>query len=190
MKVERTENEIKVASPYLPKLPRKARALKGSWNGAQWVFNIKVEEEVAELYESLYGFFETPARTIDVEITLYKYFKNDEFNFAGRLIANRKYKAREVILGPDCFVIKGQFPICGGSVKNPHRGLKEDVTLKVLALPENMVEKELEKLNADSDPHFEVKILSSESSKKEKLLEEKATLLKRLSQIEDELKGE
>ncbi len=57
MEIKKTEKTIEVASAYTPELPSKAKKIGGKWNARsrRWVFDIRDEERVAELYQSVYG---------------------------------------------------------------------------------------------------------------------------------------
>jgi len=187
MKIIRTENQIKVETPYNPDLPAKARNLGGKWDGAgkAWIFDIRDEERVEDLYRNIYGEWDSEGKASADAVTVRVKILNElaEYNsglfFGGRQIARATGRDSGAKLGCGVIVLEGGFS-SGGSVKNWKTTAKEGTVFEIRDIPLCKVEEE--KGNA----YFEIEIIGDVD--KAALQAEKERLLKRLAEIEDLLK--
>ena len=122
--IKRTEKQIRVASPYNPDLPEAARKLGGKWQSTsrEWVFDLRDEARVAELYRSVYGQWdegELPADAVTVRVRLFQgwYRRHSGLFFAGRELAHATGRDSGARQAEGVIVLEGEFT-SGGSVKN------------------------------------------------------------------------
>jgi len=181
IKVTKTENKIKVSSPYHKVLPKKARQLGGDRIDNQWVFDLEDIEEVRDLYMDIYGEFEAPSKTLNIKVFLKEDLSaaRDSVYLFGRQIA-RAYGRDSGAKTIDGIVLHDCTARSGGSVKNWRTDIDitgENPYIKIKNVSEIMFEKHKDE--------YEVEIISEKS---ESLTEEKERLLKRIKEIDKLLK--
>ena len=122
MNVIRTDSVLLVESHFNPKLPARAKKLGGRWDpdSKAWVFDPRDENRVAELYQSIYGYWDTegepPSDAVTVQITAnYEISKlRTGIFFLGRLIAMASGRDSGAGLGPGIILDNGSVT-SGGS---------------------------------------------------------------------------
>lgn len=193
MKVTRTENQIKVESAYNPSLPNPAKKLGGKWNPAEkvWVFDLRDENRVAELYRNIYGEFPAdgvtaPAETVTIRVTVddgswgWEETRGGLFLF-GRQVAYASGRDSGARLGGGVVVISGKGFGSGGSVKNWRTICEPNTVFEIRDIPKAA-------LNNDSLPSKLTYEVVGEATNRDALVAEKEALLARLVEI-DKLLG-
>ena len=186
LKINRTETEISIESPYSPVLPARAKSLSGRWNSnsRMWVFPIGAEPQVKELYMDVYGEWDD----ISIEtVNLICEVKNGHssavrecIEIHGKIIACASGRDSGAKTSNGIIIISGGFT-SGGSVKNWHTICKENTKFKILNIPKTKAEQIID----DPDWIDVVKIEPIEDNgiKKANLISEKEKLEKRLDEI-------
>lgn len=114
--------QVRLASPYHPKLPALARALGGRFDGSSrtWTFDRRDEARVHDLARQVYGTDGTPTETVTVRwCPPFGACASQELYFAGRQIAYRPGRDSPVRLGDGVVIVEGKLPSSGGSARNP-----------------------------------------------------------------------
>lgn len=184
VKVTKTDKQLKVASPYHKSLPTKAKQLGGKWSGKEWVFDVRNEDRVAQLYREVYGEYgeecgEKVTVRCECEDGCSRF--TEGFFLFGRNVASAFGRDSSVKLGKGVTVLSGGFE-SGGSVKNWKTIAKPNTLIEIFDVPKTIAEKEL------SDSKDWVCTVVGEEIDKETLLKEKERLLSRLAEIEELLK--
>jgi len=141
---------LRVRSPYHPAFPPEARKLGGKWNGREWVFDPRLEEQVRDLLTRIYGWDGAyPVLIADARVILDRLpeeWRGDRSLWLlGRELACRPGRDAEVKLGPGVALVKGGFALSGGSRKHPALAWKEGTVLLVLDVPVAKIEAVREK---------------------------------------------
>lgn len=186
VKVVRENKKLKVFSPYNSGLPREAREIGGKWDGEAWVFDIRNEEMVKDLYMDVYGQYDKPVDLVSIKLTAERdvWADRDSIYFAGRKIVSAWGRDTGAKTGDGVALQKGVIN-SGGSMKNWTTELDKGSVLIIHDVPASLVEPYIE--NPEKDGDFKVEILGPVTKTKEDLLTEKKALEKRLSEIEKEL---
>jgi len=181
MKITRTEKEIKVTSDYHKDLPRAARQLGGKWNNKEWIFDIRSEKAIEELYIDVYGFFGEPTQTVTITYTLTEDIiagKQSIF-ICGRQVARAYGRDSGAQVGGGV-VLKDCTAESGGSVKNWSTRIVitgDSPTITIYDVP-------LKKAEQCTSEDENIKIKGDVEINKETLKTEKAELLKRIKEID------
>lgn len=172
-------------SPYNSELPSRAKKIGGKWSPdlKGWVFDLRDEIKVRELYVNVYGTDGTQGigDIVTLRIELDKcYFeavgRGSKVELCGRIIARRMYRDSEVKLSDGVVITSGDFPSSGGSVKNPAIDAKGcEIVLEVRDVPRVKAAEIIEYYEGVSIIDQGVDVLALEA--------EKSALLKRLSEI-------
>jgi len=141
---------LRVRSPYHPAFPPEARKLGGKWNGREWVFDPRLEEQVRDLLTRIYGWDGAyPVLIADARVILDRLpeeWRGDRSLWLlGRELACRPGRDAEVKLGPGVALEAGGFALSGGSRKHPALAWKEGTVLLVLDVPVAKIEAVREK---------------------------------------------
>jgi len=141
---------LRVRSPYHPAFPPGARQLGGKWNGREWVFDPRLENEVRGLLTRIYGWDGTyPLFIADVRVALDglpdKWREGQSLWLLGRELASRPGRDARVRLGPGVALEAGGFPPSGGSRKHPALEWKPGTVLRAFDVPVAKIETVREK---------------------------------------------
>jgi len=141
---------LRVRSPYHPVFPPEARKLGGKWNGREWIFDPRLENEVRGLLTRIYGWDGTyPVLIADVRVALDglpgKWRQDQSLWLLGRELARRPGRDAQVQLGSGVALEAGGFPPSGGSRKYPALEWKPGTVLKVFDVPVAKIEAVREK---------------------------------------------
>jgi hypothetical protein len=133
-------------SPFNPCFPPAARKLGGRWDGAHWLFDVRDEARVAALCERVYGInpLEGPPEvaTVRVAIPEDETLDRELWGF-GRLLVERRHAGDDVWLGAGVVILDGDFPLSGGSRRDPLIGRpKRAVTLEIRDVPVSLLARE------------------------------------------------
>jgi hypothetical protein len=143
IRIVRTTNQIQIASPYSPDLPKRARTLSGKWDSTKhvWFFPLAAEPQVRDLYMDVYGTWDDmPADTVTLRCTYHddqdlSYYKQHEsLTLGGRVIATAYGRDSGARTADGVIVIEGKFG-SGGSVKNWCTMVRSGTTFRVLDVP-------------------------------------------------------
>lgn len=133
---------IYTTTPYNPDYTAAAKNIGGRWDATRrsWKFAAKNEQHVRDLLVSYYGTTgDDAAEMVTVKLDINKIWGNylgGQIEFAGRIVARRRYRDERVLLGDDVILISGGFDNRGGSVKNPRIDeIKASTVLEVSNVP-------------------------------------------------------
>ena len=181
MKIERTEKQIQVTSPYHPSLPAKAKKLGGKWDGSCWVFDIRDEDRVKDLYLKVYGEWENAVEAVTVKITAKD--RISEWNagifFGPRQIARATGRDSGAKLGDGVICLQGK-ATSGGSVKNWTTVINEGSVFEIKDFPKALLD--------NDNASWDVEMIDINKPDTAALEAEKAALLLRLAEIDNILK--
>jgi hypothetical protein len=116
---------VYTVTPYNADYTAAAKNLGGRWDGDRraWRFAAKNEQHVRDLLTNCYGTTGDDAAemvTVRVDVNkIWSDYPGREIEFAGRVIARRRYRDERVLLGDNVILVSGGFCRSGGSVKNP-----------------------------------------------------------------------
>lgn len=180
--ITRTGNgRVKLAAPYHPGLPSRARALGGKFDPSTktWHFDARDEERVREIARALYGTDGKDAPPlVTIRVNLDKIRPNGgSLWLAGREVAARLGRDLPARLGEGVIVISGGFPSTGGSRAHPRLEPKSGTVLEVRDVPEVLARAEMERWGEG------IVIVESGPIDKEALLARKEALLRELAAI-------
>lgn len=181
IKIKTTKTTVTLHSHYTPGISKKARALGGRFDNTTktWKFDIREETKVRALAMSEYGTDGTTTDTITIRMNP----DSDEKCtwFAGRMIARRPERDRDVQLGEGVILIEGDFHSRGGSRANP----------TVNAMPGTIVEvRDVPARHEDIKNHpdeYEIVDEDKPGDDIDELMAERERLLERVAQIDAKL---
>jgi hypothetical protein len=139
VRITRTDSQIKVASPYSPDLPARAKTISGRWDrdSAVWAFPIAAEQQVRDLYMDVYGEWDdvpTDTVTLICECDSGAGEYTGSLTLAGRVIARASGRDSGAKTADGVIVLSGGFT-SGGSVKNWRTVCRDNTAFKVLNVP-------------------------------------------------------
>ena len=182
MKIEKTETKIRIQSDYHKDLPKAARQLGGKWDAAarEWVFDIRTEKEVEELYTDIYGCFGEPAETVTIRYRLTDdlWAAKSAVFICGRQVARAWGRDSGTKVG-DGVVLKDCKARSGGSMKN------WATCIDITGDNPEIIIYDVPKKKAESCE--DVEIMETKIDR-EKLAAEKERLLARIAEIDELLK--
>ena len=188
------DGKIEVITPYNGTFIKKARMLKGKWNGTGWEFKEEYEDIIKSHLMDIYGDDGSPMAKCKVRVNLtklhdidYSQMWDDEVRMFGRTLAIRKYRDSDPLLDKTVVLVKGGFSSRGGSRTNPSLDFYDDTILQIEDVPEHLYIKILKDYDL---PEFNKVIYKIDKSiykddDIKALQEEKENLLKRLSEINE-----
>jgi hypothetical protein len=191
VEIKHAGNDIIAHSDYHPDLPRQAKKLGGRWNSNDkcWIFDVRDEERVRELYRTIYGTDGTIATGDMVNMRVTVKEESDwaanrtGLYFAGRCVARATGRDSGAKLGNGVIVLEGGFD-SGGSMKNwKTRCDRKKTVFEIRDVPR---EKALEAVeDAKDDKYIErVEIIENQIDVA-KLENEKKMLLARIAEIDN-----
>lgn len=188
VKINREGNKLQITSPYNGAFVGRMRELNGKWNRdlKVWEVNEEYEDKVYEAILKIYRVDLTGIEEYMIVEYCAKDFEDrdkDDIRIGNIVTVYRPSRDSKVILR-DTAIMEGEFDKSGGSVKHPavfDRGEGYNVILR-----STIYKKEYEKL---SDEEKSKLTIIKKQDKKERLLNEKEILIKRLAEIEEELKN-
>lgn len=188
VKINREGNKLQITSPYSGAFVGRMRELNGKWNRdlKVWEVNEEYEDKVYEAILKIYRVDLTGIEEYMIVEYCAKDFEDrdkDDIRIGNIVTVYRPSRDSKVILR-DTAIMEGEFDKSGGSVKHPavfDRGEGYNVILR-----STIYKKEYEKL---SDEEKSKLTIIKKQDKKERLLNEKEILIKRLAEIEEELKN-
>ncbi len=133
-------------SPYHPEFPALAQKIGGRWDGAQWRFDPRDEERVADLCERVFGInpLGPPPEllTIQTVIPMTEALDDRLWGF-GRLLVRRRAADDDIWLGAGVIIVDGEFATTGGSRREPAIGRPlTPVNLEVRDVPASLLARE------------------------------------------------
>jgi hypothetical protein len=150
---------VLLQSPYHPDLPRRAKAIGGSWiaGSGVWAFDPRQTDAVREMCADLFGIdpHGPPPQLVDVRIELAGEITR-ELWFAGRCVAQRYSRDSAVRLGPGVVLEAGKFASRGGSARYPEIGKADGVVLLLRDVPLPMAERERQRGPGDGVARIEI----------------------------------
>lgn len=122
IRITRSTDQLRIASPYSPDLPPRARNLSGRWDSANhvWVFPLAAEPQVRDLYLDVYGQWDDmPVDTVTLlcRATDEYYVRQGSVTLGGRVIATAFGRDSGARTAEGVIVVEGGFR-SGGSTKN------------------------------------------------------------------------
>lgn len=187
--VKKNDGLWSVISPYKPEFVRFARSCGAKWDADEktWTFKVKnqeKEEELKKILYELYGYTEGKSRYIELRAKCEDILVDQCLRIGGHVLVSRKDRDRPVVIDDSSVsLVKGSFLERGGSMKYPSVKFTDDAEITF-----EISEEYFNNLSEDEREKFT--IVKKEDIDKEKLLEDKEKLLKRLSEIEKLLKEE
>ena len=189
------DGKIEVISPYNASFVKKARMLKGNWNGKGWEFKKEYEDIVKSHLMDIYGDDGSPAPKCIVRVNLsklseinYSQLWDDEVRMFGRTLVIRQHKNLTPLLDKTVVLVKGGFSNSGGSRNNPNLKFYDNTILQIDDVPEHLYIKLLNEYDLKDDNDIIYRVDNKNNI--DKLKEEKERLLKRLSEIDDILNNQ
>lgn len=186
--------QLEVKCPYLPEFPPAARALGGKWNRETqaWYFDPRDEERVRELLLTTYGVDGSPqgqTDLVDLRVTFLdrKYVEREGIYLAGRLLARAYGRDSGARLGEKVVVLEGRGFGSGGSLNNWITRVEPGTVVEIRDVPRRAAEAAIRE--ADGTMRLEIveHQLNQDAIRVEQLESERAALLKRLAEVEQEL---
>jgi hypothetical protein len=198
-----TNSEIKIriegavaftTAPYHPDFVKIAKALNGRWKPEikGWAFDARDTGRICDALRSVFGITPTiegapstapSGDTVTIRVEVTSEAPNPLWGF-GRLLAERRHRDLPVRLGNGVVVYRGEFPEWAGTRRSPELLGSWDgpVTLEVRDVPRAIAD------DAHAPSKCRWEIAEEESGRKARLLAEREALLKRLSEVEAELR--
>lgn len=180
MKIEQSDNTIKVFTPYNPSFVLDIkRAASGRWNSVEkcWEYPAEARPTIAKIMNSYFGYVDGSAEdtvTVDITVTDEEIGRQSGVYILGREICRATGRDSGARMSDGCVLISGGIK-SGGSVKNWCTILEEGSVVRIINVPR-------EALDLLVYPHKIVE--PSAVDVKVKLLEEKVKLELRLAEIE------
>lgn len=188
VKIEKTETQLIVSSPYHPDLPGPAKKLGGRWNKSAWVYDARDEERVRELYRGIYG-TDGSAPTGDL-VSLRVSFPDGASTYhggifvGGRCIGRATGRDSGASLADGIIIISGNIT-SGGSVKNWRTVAPEGTIVEIRDVPREKALEVIESKMADNGSDIIVaEIIEPKAIDKKALESEKVKLLARINEID------
>jgi hypothetical protein len=182
---------ILVESPYNALLPRRARALSGTWDAGQkaWVFPRGAYEEVKDLYTEIYGYFETPSKTVAVLCVCKDEIQKRllEIHLWGRPVARTWDDSDKVVYGAGVVIVSGGFYCASERGHGTFLEIEKGTALKLLDVPETLAKEMVDKTDNWLFSSFSIIDETLTTDKRDALIKERDALIKRLDEIEKEL---
>lgn len=186
IKITRQNNQIRVASPYSPDLPPKARQISGRWDrsAGEWVFPAAAEEEVRALYLDVYGEWDD---VIQDTVTLLcvsddgAYEERGSLTLGGRVVARAYGRDSGAITADGIIVLEGEFT-SGGSRANWRTMCEPGTKFKMLDVPR----KKAIELVQDPDWCSKIEIIEEapKTIDRDALIAERKRLADRIAEID------
>ena len=189
IKLTEKNGRISVETPYNAEFVREMKSNIGSrkWNAESKTWNVSADDKDAllKILNDIFGYSEDQGgKTCTVENKFNKedYADKGAIMIAGIVIAKAYGRDSGATVADAVTVLDGGFT-SGGSRANWETKVKEGTVIRVKDFPEWALDGNL-KANIDIDD-IEIKKVSESKFDREKLLEEKENLLKRLAEIEE-----
>lgn len=180
MKIERKNGKIRVQSEYNKDFISGVKSIGGKWCAPCWVVPEENEEMLDDLLVRVYGRGCKPTESVDLLVDLGMLRETDgEIRLAGKLLARRPGRDRQVQLGEDVTLVSGEFPASGGSVKNPCV-YGDNVLVKCWRVPVALYDR-------CKDQPGVILAERTEQGKRAALIVEREQLLQRLAEIDAQL---
>jgi len=182
--MKRKDDFILIFTPYSAEFVSdlKSRLSYRKWEADSKAWKVKAEDEdvVKQLLLNHFGYREDNTSTVTVIITAKEDFSewHDSVRFCNIPVARATGRDSGAKVCDKVTMISGSIN-SGGSVKNWTTRIDEGSTFKLTSFPETALS-----LNKSEEWEY---IIVEEKTAKEKLMEEKEKLLKRLEEIENEL---
>lgn len=189
VKIEKTEKQMIVSSPYHPDLPAKAKKLGGKWSATAkaWTFDIRDEDRVKDLYRNIYGTDgDTP--TGDLVTLRVNFFEGASdlhggIFIGGRCIGRATGRDSGASLANGIIIIEGRI-YSGGSVKNWRTIAAEGTIVEIRDIPREKALEVIASGQTDSFDTIKAEILEPTTINREALEAEREKLLARITEIE------
>lgn len=189
VKISVIEDKVFATSPYNPDLPAQARELGGRWNGGEWVFDARDEQQVKELYQKVYGTDGTEtSESVTAKVTVLRtnYESKAGLFLAGREIARAFGRDGGAKLGTGVIVIEGDGFDSGGSRANWHTVANEGTVFKLRDVPLLAIEREIKNQDDYDSPYYSFEIIDENNAvDRESLLAERERLVNRIAEIDN-----
>lgn len=181
MKIVRENGKIKVQSDYNREFIGGVKTLGGKWSSPWWCVPEENEEALDILLQRVYGEGLSPAELVDLIVDLGALSEdNGAIRMDGKLLARRPSRDSLVQLGDGVVLVSGALSESGGSRCNPRVDADEGTIVKVYLVPAALYERYKD--------HPGVQLAPSDSgTKRQRLIEEREKLLRRIAEIEREI---
>lgn len=191
MKITNLGNgKISIETPYNPEFVCRIRKAGGKWNSTKrvWECDERGIEAVRAIMREVYGMDDLPQELVAVKVTVQEKAVSQDTGpviLFGRTIASAFGRDSGAKVGEGIIFENGGCH-SGGSMKNWYTVIKAGSVFTIFDVPRRAVE---EKLGwVDSYGTFEI-VENAGPDRRESLEREKAALLARLAEIEEELKS-
>lgn len=179
--------KIAIDTPYNPNFVKKIKVTGGRWDGERrvWVTDARNIEAVRSIMREVYGRDDGPEVdlvTIKVTVTGEIYAGRGPVVLFGRTIASATGRDSGARVGDKVAFIQGG-PRSGGSVKNWATEVRPEAVILIHDVPRQAVVDELDWKNS----YGTYEIVEAARPDKQALLDERARLLKRVTEIEKAL---
>jgi hypothetical protein len=125
------------------------KRLGGRWSPSKraWYFDKRNETELNAFLFDMFGHNGSDDyNKVDILLTVSpSYGTNDEYKIGTFPVAKRRERDNQVLMGEGCSIHKGSFPDSGGSRAHPCLANQEPVVVKILDLPEKLLQYESKK---------------------------------------------
>ena len=181
IKLKKENSIISVTSPYNADFIKRAKQIGGKWNSRQKTWDIpeEAEKELRQILAEIYGWLEGGSdKKIEIEFNAEDFEAFENIKIGTVVAATRFSRDTQVKVASGFRVTKGEFKNSGGSAKYPAPEA-DGIVMKgsiPLFVYDHLSKEERAKIKVQADDI------------KSALETEKETLLKRLAEIEKELK--
>ena len=184
---------IKIITPYNKEFVNKMHGVNGAkWNRSEscWEAPEETIDDVREILKDVYGYSDVDSNeTIKVKLTITEQYYHEErcadVTAFGKILAHAYGRDSGAEIGrDDVTLVKGSIE-SGGSVKNWTSRVTEGSVFTLYNVNKNIYEKDLNRVKEWAN----VEIIEK-TNNREKLLEEKEKLLKRIAEIDVLLENE
>lgn len=185
MKIEVIDGRAYVYTPYNPAFVKAVKGIGGAkWDGERqcWSVPDAAVSAARMIMEDVYGYSDqVPDDTVTLKVTFLSDVSStcSDVVLFGKVMAHARGRNSGARVGDDVAYIRGGAS-SGGSVKN-WRSIVEEGSVAILS---NVNKHVYEKAEADPDIQVEVVETSTSVDDRQKLLEEKERLLKRIAEID------
>lgn len=124
-------------TPFYPPANRDYRLIGGTWDSParQWIFDACDRQRLRTVLRIHFGHDDQPYTTVDVRVELSDCHLHPELWRFGRLIASRRHRDADVMLGPNVVLAEGEFKSQGGSMKYPALDDLTGIVLEIRDVP-------------------------------------------------------
>jgi len=173
------DTKIRLRAPFSPDANDDYKRLGGKWDSDRraWTFDVRDTDALRKILTEHFGCDDRGAgQTVTVRVNLTEgYHGNDnEVRLFGRLLAHRRNRDADVVLGSGVILNEGYFSGSGGSMKYPDIGKVDGIILEVRDVPATHTDLQ----------GAGIEIISEDAPNMDALAAEREALLARLAEID------